>query len=442
MLGERPKQSNIFQMVTMEDLVPENYFYRKVNKIIDFSFIRELVKEKYCSDNGRPSVAPETIIRIMLIGYFENFSDLRLWNELQMHAGYRWFCQLDFNEPVPDRSTWIKTRQRWGTEIFDRIFRQIVEQCIQSGLVKGNMVAIDGTQVEANAAITSMEAITPAISIEEYLNRHQSEESKTNDDKSKKPPRQGGDPNFRGEKFSNQTHRSTTDPDARLYRKNSDHEAKMSYLVHNALDVRSGVILDTEATLAHGRAERETATQFLQRLGSNVFALMDKNYRAGDFLSQICRLGIHPLVPMESLEFEEVPDWKRKTYKLDCQRKRHIRISEAKARNYARLLNRKHVFKKTYKLRIKVEHKFAEAKECHGLDRAKGFGLENMKIQARLTATVQNIKRLVSYRTRSYPKKNVATSDENLLKTCFSVIKVHYDFLNLPGLFRPLKFFC
>nr|WP_279388804.1 transposase [Hydrogenispora ethanolica] len=409
----------------MEDLVPENYFYRKVNRVIDFSFIRELVKDKYCADNGRPSAAPETIMRIMLIGYFENFSELRLWNELQMHAGYRWFCKLEFNDLVPDRSTWIKTRQRWGMEVFDLIFRRIVEQCIQSGLVKGNLVAIDGTQVEANAAVTSLEAITPVVSIDEYLNRLQMEPTKATDDKSEKPARSSGDPDFRGEKFSNQTHRSTTDPDARLYRKNSAHEAKLSYLVHDALDVRSGVILDTEATLAHGRAERETAIEFLERLGRNVFALMDKNYRAGEFLHKLRHQGIHPLVSMDSLDFEVVPVWKRRTFKLDCYRRRHNLFNEIKARNYARRLNRKRVFSKTYKLRIKIEHKFAEAKECHGLDRARGYGLENMKIQARLTATVQNIKRLVRHLTRSKPNKATGVQTTAVrFKEGFSVFKV------------------
>ncbi len=170
MLGETGNQSTIFQMVTMEDLVPEDYFYRKVNRIIDFKFIREMVAPKYCENNGRPSVDPELIMRMLLIGYLENLSDLRS-REIQMHAGYRWFCKLDFNVQPPDRTTLIKVRQRWGIEIFDQIFRHIVAQCISCGLVKGNLVAIDGTQVQARAAINSLEAIEPVINIDEYLDQ-------------------------------------------------------------------------------------------------------------------------------------------------------------------------------------------------------------------------------------------------------------------------------
>ncbi len=132
---------------------------------------------------------------------------------------------------------------------------------------------------------------------------------------------------------------------------------------------------------------------------------------------------------MKNVKFELLLRWKQRTYKLDLQRRRHKLVEESKARNYARLLNRKLIFKPTYRLRIKIEHKFAEAKEWHGLDRARGYGLESLRIQARMTATVQNIKRLVSYLRRSKPRAN-KLAGAICFKSIFNFIfvKVRFDF--------------
>lgn len=99
-------------LVTIEQLVPEDYFCRRVDEVLDLSFVRKEVKDLYCLDNGRPAIKPERIMRMMLIGYFENYSDKRLCREITMHAGHRWFCRLNFHDPVPDRTSLIKVRDR------------------------------------------------------------------------------------------------------------------------------------------------------------------------------------------------------------------------------------------------------------------------------------------------------------------------------------------
>ncbi|MGE5557784.1 MAG: transposase [Bacillota bacterium] len=101
MLGKNEKQSSIFQMVIIDDLIPEDFFYRQINKKVGFNFIPNEVKHLYCLDNGRPSEDPELIMCMMLIGFFENFSERKLCFEVAMHAGYRWFCGLDFNSERP-----------------------------------------------------------------------------------------------------------------------------------------------------------------------------------------------------------------------------------------------------------------------------------------------------------------------------------------------------
>ncbi len=419
MLNQKPNRPSMFQMVTIEQLVGLDYYYRKVDSVLDLSFVRDMVKHLYCLDNGRPAIEPERVMRMMLIGYFENFSDERLCDEITMHAGYRWFCRLDFHDPVPDRTSLIKIRARWGIETFSRIFQAIVAQCVAAGLIKGNVVAIDGTQVRARASITSLEPIEPAVSIEEYLSRF--DEPKEANDESPKPPQSGGGKDFRGEKFSNETHRSKTDPDARLYRKAAGQEAHLRYLVHDALHVKSGVILDTEATKATGYAEWEAGAQFIANLADNPLVLMDKKYRSADFLVDAVSLGARPLVPWEDLTPMPIPTWKRRTFKLSRYRKRLKAVQRAKAINFAKSLHGKKLYAKTYALRARIEHKFAEAKEYHGLRRARGYGLESMRIQARMTAMVQNIKRLVSFRRRSRPHKQWAVAQVNAFSSAFKV---------------------
>lgn len=171
-----------------------------------------------------------------------------------------------------------------------------VFQCIAAGLVKGDVVAVDGTQVRARASIKSLEPIEPAVSIEEYLSRF--DEPKAQTEEPSEPPRGNGDKDFRGEKLSNKTHRSRTDPDARHYRKAAGQEAYPRYLVHDALSTKSGLILKTEATMAAGYGEREAALQFMSELEGRLF-LMDKAYRGAEFLAEALALGVRPLVPLE-----------------------------------------------------------------------------------------------------------------------------------------------
>src|SRR5690606_24496757 len=137
---------------------------------VDFSFIRERVRHLYCEDNGRPSIDPELALRMFVLSYLYDISENRLCEEITMHAGYRWFCRLDFHDPVPDRTTLVKTRQRWGRAgVFADVMRHVVLACVEAGLVSADVLAVDGTLVKARAATKSLEAIQPPICLEEYL---------------------------------------------------------------------------------------------------------------------------------------------------------------------------------------------------------------------------------------------------------------------------------
>lgn len=414
MLGKQVRQKSVFQLVDLEDLVPEDHLVRQIDRAIDLSFIRQRVTPLYREGWGRPSIDPELALRMILLGYLFNLSDHKLCEEVRMHAGFRWFCRLEFHDPVPDRTTLVKLRrERWGKDgVFDDLMQEVVRQCIAAGLVMGKELAVDGTQVTANAAITSLEAIRPAVPLQEYLDQFGGKQQEEGENK--EPPeggaqcgsqRRAGDPDFHGERFSNATHRSKTDAEARLYRKGCGQEAKLRYLVHDLVDVHSGVIVATTATQAKGTAEREAGLDLLKQAlpilprvkGRRLLA--DAGYAAGSFLVGVLDQGVEPYVPLGNLALEPVPTWQRRTSDLQRYRMRKRKCQQVLARNRIRM-RPKLVRRRMQRARIRVEHSFAEAKQWHGLARARSRGLVAMQIQALMTATVQNLKRLARFMSK------------------------------------------
>jgi len=403
------------------------------------------------------------MVRLMLLSYLFNHSERELYQLLPMHAGYLWFCGLDFEsvlrpEPprpsLPDRTTLVKTRKLWRKHgIFDRLMKHVVDQCIAAGLVQSDVhVGVDGTQVRANASIHSLKEIrlAPVESIEDYLTRMARQDEETDcaahdsDDDSQPPapPAQkerrledeATHEDFHGKTFSNKTHRSVTDPDARLYKKSNGQEAHLRYLVHHVTDVQSGVILSTQASIASGTAERETS---LQQLAAIRFAhpqirirtlSADKAYGTTDYLQALCEQGIVPLVSLRNLTLEEVPTWKRQTNDPERQRKRLAKIQEVHIRNRAKRIQLTGSYRHLQKLRTRCEHVFAESKVAHGMDRARSRGLDCMQEQALLTAIVQNLKRLCRFKKKrpqtgisacSKPKFVMMEAVSNLLISAF-----------------------
>ncbi len=425
MLGKHDKQGALYQYFNLEDLVPENHLLRRINAVLDLGFLRELVAPLYAENVGRPSIDPEVAFRMMLLGYLYNLSDNRLAQEIVMHGGYRWFCGLDFNDDVPERSSLLKIRERWAKAgVLDEILQRVVAQCISSGLVKGDTLLIDGTLIKANAAINSLEEIGRILELESSEN--EADDDPPDDGAKPRPPRKAGDPDFHGEKFTNATHRSATDPDARLYRKGPGKETKLSYIGNNLVDGQSRVILSTKAMVATGTAEREAALEMLEstdgylRRDQRPLVAMDAGYKAGDFLSKVIETGFDPVVPLPSEKFEELPTWKRATRNPDYRRKRKEKRRAAEARNYVRSMSKTKEGRYARKQRQLIEHTFAEAKQWCGLERARGRGLERLQTQLVLTAITQNLKRL----SKHLVLKKVGPAAQSV-NQIFSVIKEH-----------------
>jgi hypothetical protein len=210
-----------------------------------------------------------------------------------------------------------------------------------------------------------------------------------------------GDPEWHGEHFRNATHRSTTDPAARLYRKSNGQEAKLRYLGHYMADLPSGVIYAAMATQATGTAEREAALAMVGGMKRKPRQVtMDLGYRDGAFLAAMRAMGVQPIVPLGEEALEEEPTWQRRTNDAMQYQRRQQLLAEARARNATRLTARGRQGVIAQRQRTRLEHLIGEGKEHHGLDRAEGRGVERLDQQIKLTAVVQNLKRLLSGLTR------------------------------------------
>ena len=158
MLGKQDRsQEMLFVACPLRDLVPEDHVLRRVDKVLDLSWLRDEVSDLYCEENGRPGVDPEAAVRLMLAGYFQGIvQDRKLLREAQVNLAIRWFAGYQLHEKLPDHSSLTRIRQRWGAERFKRIFQKTVEQCIGAGLVSGETVHVDATLIRADVSWESL----------------------------------------------------------------------------------------------------------------------------------------------------------------------------------------------------------------------------------------------------------------------------------------------
>ncbi len=141
--------------VSLEELVPEEHFYRRLEATLDLSFVRELVAPLYAK-SGRPSVDPVVFFKLQLVMFFENLrSERQLMGVVADRLSLRWYLGYDLFEPLPDHSSLTRIRERYGLSVFRCFFERIVQECIDAGLVWGKELFFDATKVEANASIDS-----------------------------------------------------------------------------------------------------------------------------------------------------------------------------------------------------------------------------------------------------------------------------------------------
>jgi transposase len=289
MRGDDDQQEGIFSYISPEKRVPADHPLRPLRKIVD-----EILKEmspkfqKLYSKVGRPSIAPERLLRSLLLQIFYSVrSERMLIEQLQYNLLFRWFVGMEMDETVWNHAVYSKNRERLlNEEIAESFFQRVLERA--KPYMSDEHFTVDGTLIEAWAS-------------------HKSFRPK---DGSGKPPEVGGDVDFRGEKRKNQTHESTTDPDARLFTKSSGSQAKLSYMGHVLMENRNGLLLQTFLSEASGRAERDAALLMAEALpaGKRVTLGGDKNYDTREFVRELRGMNITPHVAQNTTKRRSAVD--------------------------------------------------------------------------------------------------------------------------------------
>jgi transposase len=282
MRGTDSKQEAMFSYVSPEGRIPPKHPLRPIKAMVSEALAQMDRKfEKLYSQTGRPSIAPERLVRALLLQVLYTIRSERLLVEqLEYNLLFRWFVGLSVDEPVWDHSTFSKNRDRLlEADVARELFQNIVEQARMTGLLSDEHFSVDGTMIDAWASHKSFRA----------------------KDGSDDPPSGAGRNamrDFHGEQRLNDTHASTTDPEAKLYRKSKGTPAKLCYLGHAVSENRHGLVVDACVTEASGTAERSAAVEMLQNLSGPMRCTVgaDKAYDTRGFVAGVRGLNMTPHV--------------------------------------------------------------------------------------------------------------------------------------------------
>ncbi len=281
MRGDSTDPGPMFSYISAAQRVPADHPLRRVREMADTA-LKALSREfdRLYSKVGRPSIPPERLLRALLLQYFYGIrSERLLMEQLDYNLLFRWFVGLSMDDEVWDPSTFSKNRDRLlEGEIAERFLQAVVEQASAKGLTSDEHFSIDGTLIEAWA---SQKSFKPK-----------------GGDKGQGPEGRNPHVDFRGKERKNDTHESTTDPDARLYRKGDGQESKLSYLGHVVMENRHGLVVGCEVTHANGYGEREAGRELMQRIDRKPRVTLgaDKGYDTADFVASMRALGVTPHV--------------------------------------------------------------------------------------------------------------------------------------------------
>jgi transposase len=357
MRGKDDRSEILFSYIRLDERIPADHPLRVIRQLVDAA-LAELSRAftKLYARDGRPSIPPERLLRALLLQAFYTVrSELQLMEQLNYNLLFRWFVGLSADDPVWDATVFCKNRDRLlNGDIARKFMTSVLNLPEVRQLLSGEHFSVDGTLIEAWA---SMKSFVPK-------------------DGSKPPPGKGQDGSggrnverdFHGEKRKNDTHSSTTDPDARLFRKGAGKEAKLCHMGHLMMENRNGLIIDARLTEANGTAERTTALDMIEdnaKPGSTVGG--DKNYDTADFVAGCRERGCTPHVSQN--------DTNRRSA-IDARTTRHpgYRISTIK--------------------RKRIEEPFGWMKTVGGLRKTRHRGRGLVEWFFVLTATAYNLIRI------------------------------------------------
>ena len=442
MIKDRPQTQSSLEFVCIDELVPKDHLLRKIDKHIDFSFIHNLVKDLYCTDNGRPAIDPTLLFKILFLGYLYGArSERQLIRDIQVNVAYRWFLGLNLTDKIPDASTLSQNRRRRfnDSDIYQNIFDEIVFQAMKKRLVSGRVLYTDSTHLKANANKNKhikVEAKTSAKSYIDELNEAIDSDRMTHGKKPlalpSKPPK------------TRTIKQSTTDKDSG-YMVREGKPKGFFYLDHRTVDGKCNIITDVHVTAGNVH----DSIPYLDRLDRQKsrfnFDVEAVGLDAGYYTAAICK-GLEDRDIFGAISYRR-PNHKKgyfykREYQYDAESDEYIcpagerliysTTSREGYRHYTSdssvcvncehlnkcTKNAKHVKTVTrhvwqdykdrstekrlspsgkviYKRRKEtVERSFADAKELHGYRYAKYRGINKVSGQCLLAAACQNMKKI------------------------------------------------
>jgi len=333
MQGRKNYSEKLFQLFQLSDRVPEENFYRRLRSKLNLQFISKGTKHLY-GETGNPSIDPVVFFKLMLVGYLENItSDRRLIEHCSMRLDILFFLGYDIDEQLPWHSTVSRTRQLYDDKLFEKLFSNVFSICVQSGMVSGHTQAVDSAYIKANASMDSIEKKVPKQEMKDFLKQSETEnhqplrkakENKAGDEqktisctekeinqlhtrnqyfKENKIAQHGSKVEKSFQSFSNQTHYSPTDPDARIATKPGK-PRQLNYLCNMAVDTAQGVISHVQADYADKKDSRYTLDMALKTKASlhknqiilqNILA--DTGYSSGVNYHELEKENITAYIP-------------------------------------------------------------------------------------------------------------------------------------------------
>ena len=388
MRGQTDRQGKMFFAIDLEERIRADHPLRAIKVTVDriLAGMSERFAVAY-SVTGRPSVPPERLLKaLLLMALYSVRSERQLAERIDTDLLFRWFLDMDPAEPAFDPTTFTRNRPRLDQHgLTAAFFDAVLKEAIEADLCSDDHFSVDGTLIESYASIKSFRPMANAD--EDAPGTNDAPNDAPNDDANGYKPR-NAEVDFHGHKRTNATHRSTSDPEARFYRKGSGKEAKLCHMGHAVAENRHGLVMSVMVTEANGTAEREAALTMLDRLHDRHGVRpktvgTDKGYDSGPFYLDLEARGIEPHGAIAKPP-------------RDPERVRRVQRTGVEARVRMRERLSTDGYRLSQRCRKKVEECFGWMKTVGGLARSRHVERWKIKQQMELAAAAYNLIRIRS----------------------------------------------